>query len=86
MVQLIVLLINSQKFNITKNAYLLKIGVAILLVYVGGKLMLHEWLVQIGFRPVYSLYIILIVLGGSIFLSMLFPKKSIHFELGKDNG
>ncbi len=63
--------------KVIEKFYLLKIGVAILLVYVGGKLMLHEWLVQIGFKPVFSLYIILFVLSGSILFSMLFPKKAV---------
>jgi tellurite resistance protein TerC len=61
--------------EVVEKFYLLKIGVSILLVYVGFKLILHEWLVHIGFKPVYSLYIILFVLAGSILLSVIFPKK-----------
>lgn len=61
--------------KVVEKFYLLKVGVSILLVYVGGKLMLHEWLVHFGFKPVYSLYIIVLVLTGSILLSIVFPKK-----------
>ncbi len=64
--------------KVVEKFYLLKVGVSILLVYVGGKLMLHEWLVHFGFKPVYSLYIILLVLTGSILLSIVFPKKQLH--------
>lgn len=63
--------------RVVEKFYLLKIGVAILLVYVGIKLLLHEWLVHIGFKPVYSLYVILFVLSASILLSIIFPKKLI---------
>ncbi len=63
--------------KVVEKFYLLKIGVAILLVFVGIKLMLHEWLVHLGFKPVYSLYVILFVLMASIVLSVVFPKK-IH--------
>ncbi|MCF8371944.1 MAG: TerC/Alx family metal homeostasis membrane protein [Bacteroidales bacterium] len=64
--------------EVVEKFYLLKIGVSILLVYVGLKLLFHEFLVHIGFKPVYSLYIILFVLIGSILLSIVFPKKPIH--------
>ncbi len=63
--------------KVVEKFYLLKVGVSILLAYVGAKLMLHEWLAHIGFKSVYSLYVILIVLVGSILLSMVFPKKEI---------
>jgi tellurite resistance protein TerC len=59
--------------RVVEKFHLLKIGVAILLCYVGIKLMLHVWLDRIGFKPVYSLYVILAVLIGSILLSLLFP-------------
>jgi len=61
--------------KVVEKFYLLKIGVAILLVYVGCKLMLHEYLESLGFRPVYSLFIILFVLAASVILSLIFPKK-----------
>jgi len=66
--------------KVVEKFYLLKIGVAVLLVYVGIKLMLHEWLEHIGFKPVYSLYVILFVLTASVLLSMLFPHKQIQIN------
>jgi tellurite resistance protein TerC len=60
--------------KVVEKFYLLKAGVSVLLVYVGLKLLAHEYLVHIGFKPVYSLYFILLVLGSSILLSLLFPK------------
>jgi len=62
--------------KVVEKFYLLKIGVAILLVYVGAKLMLHEYLEHLGFRPAYSLFVILFVLAASIILSLVFPKKA----------
>lgn len=61
--------------KVVERFYLLKIGVSILLVYVGAKLMLHNWLVEIGFKPTYSLYVILFVFTSSIILSLVFPRK-----------
>lgn len=63
--------------KVVEKFYLLKVGVAILLVYVGMKLMLHEWMAHLGFKPVYSLYVILFVLFASIVLSLVFPKKQM---------
>ncbi|MEE4257936.1 MAG: TerC/Alx family metal homeostasis membrane protein [Bacteroidales bacterium] len=62
--------------KVVERFYLLKVGVSVLLVYVGLKLLAHEYLVHIGFKPVYSLYFILLVLGSSVLLSLLFPKSS----------
>jgi len=68
--------------KIVEKFHLLKIGVSILLVYVGIKLIFHGWLEHIGFKSVYSLYIILTVLLGSILLSLIIPKKVL--AAGKD--
>jgi tellurite resistance protein TerC len=61
--------------KVVERFYLLKIGVSLLLVFVGVKLVAHDWMLHIGYRPVFSLYIILGILTLSIALSMLFPKK-----------
>ncbi len=53
----------------------LKPGVAVLLIFVGFKLLFHGKLKSWGFQPEYSLYFIGTVLILSIALSMLFPKK-----------
>ena len=60
--------------KMVEKFHLLKIGVSFLLVFVGGKLMLHEWLVHFGFKPAYSLYVIITVLAVSILFSLAFPK------------
>lgn len=62
--------------KVVEKFYLLKVGVAFLLAYVGLKLILYEWLELIGFQPVYSLYVILSVLVFSILFSVIFPKKN----------
>jgi tellurite resistance protein TerC len=55
--------------------HFLKIGISLLLVYVGAKLLLHSWLEKIDFKSIYSLYIILTILLGSIALSLIFRKE-----------
>ncbi len=62
--------------KVVEKFYLLKIGVSILLVYIGLKLILHEWLEHIGFKSVYSLYFIFGVLSCSILLSLIYPKSN----------
>lgn len=54
----------------------LKIGISFLLVFVGFKLLAHGWLEHIGFKSVYSLYIILATLVLCIIFSLLFPAKT----------
>ncbi|HEX2935606.1 MAG TPA: TerC/Alx family metal homeostasis membrane protein [Bacteroidales bacterium] len=53
----------------------LKIGISFLLVFVGVKLLLHTPLEHMGFKPVYSLYVILLTLAVCIIASILFPEK-----------
>jgi tellurite resistance protein TerC len=53
----------------------LNIGISFLLVFVGFKLLFHGWLDDIGFKSVYSLYIILLTLALCIVFSIIFPKK-----------
>jgi len=61
--------------KVVERFYLLKVGVAILLVFVGVKLVAHDWLKHIGYKPVYSLIVIAGVLGHSVVASVLFPRK-----------
>lgn len=61
--------------NLVNKFRFLKAGVALLLVFVGIKLLLHGKLKMWGFQPEYSLYFIAFVMVGSIALSVLFPKK-----------
>lgn len=62
-------------FNMVEKFRFLSAGVSILLVYVGLKLLFHHYLDDLGFKPTYSLYFVLLVLIGSVVLSVLFPKK-----------
>ena len=63
--------------RVVEKFYLLKVGVSVLLVFVGAKLIVHEWLAHIGYKPAYSLYFILGVLLLSILFSILFPKRKV---------
>ncbi|MCX6256910.1 MAG: TerC/Alx family metal homeostasis membrane protein [Bacteroidia bacterium] len=54
----------------------LKTGVSVLLVFIGIKLVTNQWLHEIGFKTVYSLYFIVAVLSVSILASVLIPKKT----------
>ncbi len=62
--------------KVVERFHLLKAGVSLLLVFVGVKLIAHEWLDHIGYKPVFSLYVILAILLLSITMSLFFPKKS----------
>ncbi|MBE0653489.1 MAG: TerC/Alx family metal homeostasis membrane protein [Bacteroidales bacterium] len=64
--------------KVEEKFYLLKTGVAFLLVYVGMKLFLHDWLHTIGFKPSYSLFVILAVIVLSIALSVIFPRREVN--------
>lgn len=64
--------------------HFLKPGLSILLVYIGIKLLTHDYLDQIGFKTEHSLYIIVAILAGSILLSVIFPKKK-HNEASDSN-
>jgi tellurite resistance protein TerC len=62
--------------KVVERFYLLKAGVSLLLVFVGLKLVTHHWLEHWGYKPTYSLVVISAVLGLSVLLSILFPKKT----------
>lgn len=53
----------------------LKVGISLLLIFIGFKLIFHEWLKEIGFTTQYSLYIVLSILIGSILFSIILPIK-----------
>jgi tellurite resistance protein TerC len=53
----------------------LKTGLAVLLTFIGLKMLTEHWLEEWGFQPVYSLYIIVTILGVSILASWLIPEK-----------
>jgi tellurite resistance protein TerC len=61
--------------NIVHIFHYLKVGLSVLLVFIGAKMIAHHWLSEIGFKTVHSLYVILGILGISIVASLLFPVK-----------
>ena len=61
--------------NLVNRFRFLKHGVSFLLIFIGFKLMLHNYLKEWGFQPEYSLYIIAFIMVGSIVLSMLVRAK-----------
>jgi len=75
--------LRSLFFLLRKVVYMfhyLKVGISGLLMFIGFKLLLHSWLYNIGFKTIYSLYIILFILLASIGASILFPKKEVNSE------
>ncbi len=52
----------------------LKIGLSVLLTFIGMKLLAHHWLEHIGFKTAHSLYIVLGILFLSIVLSLIIPE------------
>jgi tellurite resistance protein TerC len=54
----------------------LKTGLAVLLTFIGAKMLLHSWLEGLGFKTQYSLYIILGILATSVVASLLIPEKT----------
>ena len=56
----------------------LKIGLAVLLTFIGAKMLAEHWLSEHGFKPVYSLYIIIAILSISVLASWLIPEKKEH--------
>jgi tellurite resistance protein TerC len=61
--------------NILHIFHYLNYGLALLLTYIGTKMLAHSWLKSIGFTNAHSLYIIVGILSISILASVLFPKK-----------
>ena len=67
-------------FNMVEKFRFLSVGVSILLIFVGLKLLFHHYLEGIGFKSTYSLYFVLFVLVGSVVLSILLPGKEKAVE------
>jgi tellurite resistance protein TerC len=61
--------------KVVDKFWLLKPGVSVLLIFIGFKLIFHTWLDKIGFETTYSLIFILVILVGSVTLSLIFPRK-----------
>jgi len=63
--------------NMVDKFRFLNVGVSVLLIFVGVKLLAHHWLVELGWKSSYSLYFIAVTLTLSVVFSILFPKKEI---------
>jgi len=63
--------------NAMSYFHYLKLGLSILLTFIGVKLLAHHWLDEIGFETAHSLYVVLGILGSSMLASLLFPEKKI---------
>ena len=61
--------------NILPMFQYLKTGLAVLLVFIGTKMLFHTILEAWGFKTQYSLFVIVGILGVSVGASLLFPKK-----------
>ncbi len=61
--------------NLVNRFRYLKHGISFLLIFVGLKLCLHNYLKDWGFQPEYSLYIIAFIMSTSIIVSLLVPVK-----------
>ena len=61
--------------SVMEKFHYLKPGLGILLSYIGLKMLAHHYLEEAGFKTIYSLYIIVGILGLAILASLLFPKK-----------
>lgn len=60
----------------------LQTGLAVLLTFIGAKMLLHSWLEQFQLGSSFSLFVIVSILGVSIGASLLFPEKNKTNELG----
>ena len=61
--------------NIIHKFHYLKMGLAFLLVFIGIKMLAHDWLHTWGFTTSHSLFVIVFILATSIIASLLFPKS-----------
>ena len=61
--------------NVIHKFHYLKIGLAVLLVFIGLKMLLHHWLEAWGFTTIHSLFVILGILSVSVIASLISPKK-----------
>lgn len=61
--------------NVIDKFHYLKVGLSILLTFIGVKMLIGSWLKVVGFTTADSLYIVLMILIVSIGASLIFPKK-----------
>lgn len=70
--------------NVIHKLRYLKIGLAVLLVFIGLKMILHTQMDEWGFKTTHSLLIIVLILGTSIAASLAFPQKTKDRKLKYD--
>lgn len=63
--------------NIMHLFHYLKVGLSVLLVFIGAKMIFHSQLELLGFETIHSLIIILGILAISVISSLAFPKKEV---------
>ncbi len=61
--------------NIINYFRYLKIGLSVLLIFIGFKMIFHHWLKELGFETIHSLYIVVGILGISMIASLI-PQKT----------
>lgn len=54
----------------------LKAGLSVLLVFIGTKMLIADWLKEVGFTTAHSLYIILGIMAVAIVASLIWPKRT----------
>lgn len=64
--------------NVINRFFYLKIGLSVLLTFIGFKMLLHSYLKPLGFSTSHSLIIIITILALSVLASILFPPASSH--------
>ena len=62
--------------NVMNKFRFLKVGLAVLLTFIGLKMIFHHWLKEIGFTTAYSLYVVLAILTISVLASLVIPEKA----------
>jgi len=63
--------------NIIHKFHYLKTGLAVLLTFIGVKMLAHDYLHFWGFTTEHSLLVILFIITTSIVASLVFPKKKV---------
>lgn len=66
--------------NVIHQFHYLKVGLAVLLTFIGVKMLAHDFLHSIGFETIHSLIVIVLILGLSIIASLVFPNKELAHE------
>lgn len=66
--------------NIIHKFHYLKTGLAVLLAFIGVKMLGHIYLEKWGFTTQHSLIVILSILVISVVASLVFPKKKVHHK------